>query len=1439
MFEYNYFLRRYGVRRPDQLLGPVLSKVDEMDFPKGSIYHYRSENPDDVGPATNEFMFRKITKPIMLGHITEIGDFKGTPRRMPIQIEAVIRQHRVKNKRYRPLVDLQSAARDNLALICYSYCLIPRLYRYMKSLYSEYFKWWNQEAAMWKNVGKIAQESDRHQFIKVRLPRVLPSIPDYITGSSTEVNQRTIKLFREPESRFLLEFWKWLGDNRKDSLLSNIPENKLDRVNIMFEESGKWTFVNLGLLNSWRKATKEELEDKPDGNTKGLDVLQLQKRFIKLMMILFETRTVTISDADIQKQKTETELQNKEGSSVVKQTTDIPNPTTDTGSVTMSPEESALPPEADMLNVVEDEEQLPDLDADLEEELKQLEEISSRAAELDFNANEATPESVSSDDSDEVLIDTPKKPEDSVKALCDSLAEQGLLSAAEYKRHMKLSEAYKQLKSPDGRPLSEFVNIPMEELKIHESKVIPDISTVSDKSMLKSSLIDFDKRYITEILQRDIAGCVLNIQNAGVSITNYEIERIDDVMGSFDLYTARIVPVVGAPSTLKFRLPVVDEDGTYTANGTKYRLRKQNGDLPIRKVAPDKVALTSYYGKVFVAKTNKKVFDYGNWLRNQIALRAMDPINTTISELQPGHAFDSKFVCPKMYSMLGMGFRSFKVTPPPLPNGQSGTYEFFFDPKERMANISQAMVDMYEYDGSVVVGKTTVGDCLVVDKNNIIYVAKKGNLNQLGTIEQILDIDTDRSPKDFVELRVLGKNIPLGLILAHELGLEKLIKALKVSYRRVPSGTRANLQSHEYMLSFEDESLVFSREDELATLILAGFIDYRDAIRNYSVYTFDKKDVYLNVLESKKIGIRFLREIELMYQMFIDPITKEILEEMKEPTTFRGLLLRAVELLLVDHHPDEMDPAFMRKKGYERFAGAVYTEMIKSVRLHKGRIEKSRHPIELNPHSVWMNISQDPSKILVSDINPVENLKQMESVTFGGTGGRNSRSMVKGTRSYHKNDMGVISESTVDSGDVGINIYTSADPQFTSLRGLTKRYEHGKTGSTSLLSTSALLAPGSDQDDPKRVNFIGIQNSHTVSCKGYQPPVVRTGYEQVIAHRTGDMFAYSARKPGKVISVSETGIVIEYEDGEQKGIELGRRFGSAAGLVIPHEVITDMKVGQKFKEGEIIAFNSGFFQRDFLNPSNVVWKSGISIKTALMESTKTFEDSSAISKRVAELLTTKVTYIRTVIINFADVVRKLVKAGDVLEPEDILCIIEDPVTANAGVFDDETINTLQMLSAHTPQAKYKGKVERIVAYYYGDKEDMSDSLRSAANLSDRELANRNKSTGKKAFTGRVDDSFRVEGDPIPLDSMAIQIYITADVPAGTGDKGVFANQMKTVFGDVFEKDIISETGVKIDAIFGAKSIGDRIVLSPFIMGTTTTLLKVISQKAVAAYKNIK
>ncbi len=59
--------------------------------------------------------------------------------------------------------------------------------------------------------------------------------------------------------------------------------------------------------------------------------------------------------------------------------------------------------------------------------------------------------------------------------------------------------------------------------------------------------------------------------------------------------------------------------------------------------------------------------------------------------------------------------------------------------------------------------------------------------------------------------------------------------------------------------------------------------------------------------------------------------------------------------------------------------------------------------------------------------------------------------------------------------------------------------------------------------------------------------------------------------------------------------------------------------------------------------------------------------------------------------------------------------------------------------------------------------------------------------------------------------------------------------MKTIFGRIFSGVNETESGVPIDGIFGYLSISNRIVRSPEIMGTTNTLLKVLSKKAAEVY----
>jgi len=1426
---YNVFYRRFGLRIPAQLMTPVVVALEKFEFPKDSIYHFVAVDNVHYGPQSDDYLFRGLTKQILMDHVIELADNRGAPKKVSAQLLPYIREFHVKNRRFRYIKDVAAAARDENTLIVINYGFVLKAYRYMRSMYAEYYKWWNIQKTLWKSVAETAAESDRQQYIFANLPNVLPSV-SLLKMYSGEFDQSVVRYMPDPDSLFILEIWKWLGeDSREKSVLNALPAKDYNKINIVYQDSGKWMMFNLGVINDWI-LFKDVERDTPQKIK--IESQSIQRQFLRMLMSFMSYRTVPEeslieSDTIIQTP----EVADKDNNPIEPVEVQVTN----TSNILIEPTQDTTDTITADINEIDkdviEETKLEKADRLLEtmdEDLKELERIQANILIKEEQKTSEIKIKTFEDKTIDVLnIEKEKTPEENVLKYCDEMAEDGLITAAEYKSLVKASNTYKTIKSPfkEGQTLVDSAKITSEELKV-DSTHIKDISTVIDKSMLKSSLIDFTEKYIKEVLPKDVASMVINVQKAGVILTNYEVEKIEDIMGDYEIHTMRVKPVQGTASNLIFKLPVVDSNGVFQSNGVKYTLRGQRGDLPIRKTAPDTVALTSYYGKAFVKRSSKKVNDYGSWLRNKIMVKGLDPLDIDITNPATGDFFDNTFSAPRIYSIISQGFRSFTC----------GNYHFIFDHKLREQQIAPAVIKEYEKDGMRVVGYTDSNNYLLIDKEDAIYETNGKNLELKGSIETLAKIDALMAPVDCSEIKIFGKTISVGLVLAYQMGLTKLVEFLKVSPRRVLAGQRLNLESNEYPIAFSDETWIFSKDDKVATMILAGLNEYVRPLKNYNVSTFDNPNVYYNILESSGINGRYLKEVDLMNDLFVDPITKELLIEMKEPTSFKGLLVRSSELLVTETHPDLMGMKYMRIKGYERLAGAAYAELIYAVREQKSKSTKNRSPIELHPYAVWKRIATDPSVTTVTDINPIADIKQKEAVTFSGTGGRSSRSMTKDARMFHQNDMGVISEATKDSSDVAINTYTSADPQFNSLRGTTKPYDFNKTGPTALLSTSALLSVASDKDDPKRVNFISIQHDHGIACQGYTQAPVRTGYEQVLAQRTSDMYAFAARQDGRIISRNEKGFVIEYVDGTRKGIELGRRFGQAGGLTIPHDVISDYNIGDTFKSGDVLCYNTGFFEKDILNPNNVVWKSGILVKTVLYESSQTLEDASSISKRLSEKLSTKTTKVKTLLVTFDQQVRNMINVGDHVEADTTLCIIEDAVTSNSNLFDEESLNTLKLLSGQSPAAKEKGIIDKIEVFYNGDKEDMSDSLRELVNRTDREMSKASRAFGKTPFTGRVSEAFRVDSEPLNMDSAAIRIYITSDVTMGIGDKSVFGNQMKSVVSEVMSHDMITENGEVIDAVFGQLSVDARVVNSINIMGTTNTLLREIGNRAVKLYK---
>ena len=374
--------------------------------------------------------------------------------------------------------------------------------------------------------------------------------------------------------------------------------------------------------------------------------------------------------------------------------------------------------------------------------------------------------------------------------------------------------------------------------------------------------------------------------------------------------------------------------------------------------------------------------------------------------------------------------------------------------------------------------------------------------------------------------------------------------------------------------------------------------------------------------------------------------------------------------------------------------------------------------------------------------------------------------------------------------------------------------------------------------------FIGVQNEHTIPSTAYHVMPTRSLYDTKLAKRASNTFAALARVDGTVESVDEFGIVVVGKDGKRRHVALGRSYGSSGGLHVPHDVVTNLKVGDKVKVGDAIAYNPAFFEPDPMNPKALVQKFGKLVKVALMEHRFTYEDSTAISREVAGEVKTKISKQIEQMVDFDQAIHRVVKVGQFVNVDDPLCYIEENVTADTEMFDEDSIDILGALSSLSPRTSVQGVVDKITVYYNGDKEDMSDSLRKLANMSDSVIVKELKAKGKKPYTGMDDGSLTFGGQPLPVDKAMIIFTITTENSLTSGDKLVYGSQLKCTIAHVFDEAprIVNDDGSlgeKLGGVFSGKSVNARIVGSPYEMGMCNSLCLHIGKQGAETYFRIK
>lgn len=335
-------------------------------------------------------------------------------------------------------------------------------------------------------------------------------------------------------------------------------------------------------------------------------------------------------------------------------------------------------------------------------------------------------------------------------------------------------------------------------------------------------------------------------------------------------------------------------------------------------------------------------------------------------------------------------------------------------------------------------------------------------------------------------------------------------------------------------------------------------------------------------------------------------------------------------------------------------------------------------------------------------------------------------------------------------------------------------------------------------------------------------------------YRVGELYCARAAEDGKVIEVTDKRVTVQYKSGQLQSFPLGETYGRMEGSVYKHVLTPHVKNGQTVKAQDPITYNSGFFEPDWLDPSRLIMKFGKNVTVALTMSDESYEDSSAISQRLSKEMTTPYIKEKIFIIEFQKNIIGIKPQGSTVTVQDTLFTILDEHTDYTNL-SESSVSLLKTLANVSPKAKMNGSVFRYEVKYNGDISDMSPTLKKLCSQLDKELHERTKNTDREVKTNRVSTEYRSQGKNLMPMTLELKVFLETKITQANSDKGVLSSNLKSVLSHVLPATITTESGDVVDLMFSYRSILNRGVLSPLLMGTTSRLLKRLSPKVAEAY----
>lgn len=637
----------------------------------------------------------------------------------------------------------------------------------------------------------------------------------------------------------------------------------------------------------------------------------------------------------------------------------------------------------------------------------------------------------------------------------DPVVQSKPLSTAQ-KEHIKVvSKKYKHL-TIAGKTFQEtLTTVPEFNIELPELDIDAVKEGAIDKKAAQSSTANLDAVYVQKSMTKDIAAIVTTFNKQGMYLVDFKEESITDDLNSNITYTAKYEDVNRKTHTFKFTIPKVDKFGNYMDNGSLKTINKQRVSNPICKVSPTRVTLNSNYNKILVERNTSVAHTFINWFMN-----AFDKAKQAGFRAMLVHGACKYPIKAYPFELTEIGARYTRVS------FDGGNIILDLENRAKECPIANQLPKLEQENGywfghrgdnhffATVTGSVTVRS---TKGEEVFYGAF------LDFFEWLFGIKLNPMV-EYMTATILSREIPLIHPLAYRYGLTNMLKYTGCDYEVYDVNTRIERRTSDIVIRFRDKKLVIRRSPRNNALLFGGLCVYD--FSDISIENMDDKDIYYELLSQKGISPNFIKGLDPLFELFIDPITRDVLREMREPTDLRDLFLRAVTMLTTSEHKPAASAANFRFRGVEQITGVIYNEMARAFANYKNHSGNSAIKFSVSAYQVKQRIAHMQLTENVSLVNPINDIKQYSKFSNTGDGGRSNDTFMVADRQFTRDQIGVVSEATVDNGKTGTNAMLPFNPIIVNERGMvSENIDINKLEPENVLSVTSLLYPCVTQDD--------------------------------------------------------------------------------------------------------------------------------------------------------------------------------------------------------------------------------------------------------------------------------------------------------------------------------------------------------------------------------------